>query len=74
MDAFVSRQEEQSEDTVPSARSSSTATPSNDAEPVESCSEPTESSVATLRVIHVTDVYTLANFPHLATLINAERE
>lgn len=39
----------------------------------ESCGGPT-SSVATLRVVHITDVYTLANFPHLAELIRQERE
>lgn len=39
----------------------------------ESCGGPT-SSMATLRVVHITDVYTLANFPHLAELIRQERE
>lgn len=39
----------------------------------ESCGGPT-SSGATLRVVHITDVYTLANFPHLAELIRQERE
>ena len=62
----------------PAARServSSTSThPSHNANEPQSCGNPTEESVATLRVVHVTDVYTLANFPHLATLIREERE